>query len=199
MCSLIGGLVICSPLIGVYYGVKWIINHTPSKVKKKKEQDLEIHKLEQKLGLIGRDNKALHYDPHYYKNRNENRNDYLVDLRRKVNDNYSSPDIITVINTFESFIFDEDFECNIIVMIHKDYYNIRTEKDCKFLERADFYFNLNVSSHVLDRLSTLSECGRYSDYYVISVPRKFQRKEVMLETGEFAEFINDFKKINKKN
>ena len=35
MCSLIGGLVICSPLIGVYYGVKWIINHTPSKIKNK--------------------------------------------------------------------------------------------------------------------------------------------------------------------
>ncbi len=67
MCSLIGGLVICNPLIGVYYGVKWIINHTPSKIKNKEEQDLEIHKLEQKLGLIRRDNKALHYDPHYYK------------------------------------------------------------------------------------------------------------------------------------
>ena len=39
MCSLIGGLVICSPLIGVYYGVKWIIDHTPSKIKNKEEQD----------------------------------------------------------------------------------------------------------------------------------------------------------------
>ena len=42
MCSLIGGLVICSPLIGVYYGVKWVINHTPSKIKKKK---LDLNKI----------------------------------------------------------------------------------------------------------------------------------------------------------
>ena len=37
------------------------------KIKNKEEQDLEIHKLEQKLGLIRKNNKALHYDPHYYK------------------------------------------------------------------------------------------------------------------------------------
>ena len=93
----ISGLIICSPLISVYYGTKWIYNHTPQKVKEKKERDLKIHELEEKLGLIGRDNKALYYDPHYYRNRNKNRNDYLVDLKKKVDCNYNSPDIITVI------------------------------------------------------------------------------------------------------
>ena len=85
--GLISGLIICSPFLGVYYGAKWIYSHTPQKVKEKKERDLKIHELEEKLGLIGRDNKALYYDPHYYRNRNENRNDYLVDLKRKVDCN----------------------------------------------------------------------------------------------------------------
>ena len=49
----ISGLIICSPLISVYYGTKWIYNHTPQKVKEKKERDLKIHELEEKLGLIG--------------------------------------------------------------------------------------------------------------------------------------------------
>ena len=46
----ISGLIICSPLISVYYGTKWIYNHTPQKVKEKKERDLKIHELEEKLG-----------------------------------------------------------------------------------------------------------------------------------------------------
>ncbi len=33
--GLISGLIICSPLISVYYGTKWIYNHTPQKVKEK--------------------------------------------------------------------------------------------------------------------------------------------------------------------
>ena len=44
----ISGLIICSPLISVYYGTKWIYNHTPQKVKEKKERDLKIHELEEK-------------------------------------------------------------------------------------------------------------------------------------------------------
>ncbi len=96
------------------------------KLKEKKERDLKIHELEEKLGLIGRDNKALYYDPHYYRNRNKNRNDYLVDLKRKVDCNYNSPDIITIIveSTFDSSIFDEDSECSTLIMVHEDYYNV---------------------------------------------------------------------------
>lgn len=32
------GLIICSPFWGVYYGTKWIYNHTPQKVKEKKNE-----------------------------------------------------------------------------------------------------------------------------------------------------------------
>ena len=194
--GLISGLIICSPLIGVYYGTKWIYNHTPQKVKEKKERDLKIHELEEKLGLIGRDNKALYYDPHYYRNRNENRNDYLVDLKRKVDCNYNSPDIITVIveSTFGYSSFDEDSECSTLIMVHEDYYNVPKKKNW----RADIYFSFNVLSSTFNILSTLSECGKYSSYYVISIPGKYQRKEVICGTGKFAKFINDFKKVYKK-
>lgn len=194
--SLIGGLVVCSPFIGIYYGIRYIYNHTPQKVKEKRKRDLEIHELEEKLGLIGRDNKALYYDPHYYKNQNENRNDYSVDLRRKVDDNYNSPDIITVIveSTFDSSIFSENSECSTLIMVHEDYYNVPQKKNW----RADIYFSLNVLSSTFNILSTLSECGKYSNYYVISVPGKYQRKEVICGTGKFAKFINKFKNSNKK-
>ena len=192
----ISGLIICSPLIGVYYGTKWIYNHTPQKVKEKKERDLKIHELEEKLGLIGRDNKALYYDPHYYRNRNKNRNDYLVDLKKKVDCNYNSPDIITVIveSTFDSSIFDKDSECSTLIMVHEDYYNVPQKKNW----RADIYFSFNVLSSTFNILSTLSECGKYSNYYVIAVPGKYQRKEVICGTGKFAKVINDFKKVYKK-
>ena len=214
--GLISGLIICSPFLGVYYGAKWIYSHTPQKVKEKKERDLKIHELEEKLGLIGRDNKALYYDPHrcaalfveseepgtlyydphYYRNRNENRNDYLVDLKRKVDCNYNSPDIITVIveSTFGYSSFDEDSECSTLIMVHEDYYNVPQKKNW----RADIYFSFNVLSSIFNILSTLSECGKYSNYYVISVPGKYQRKEVICGTGKFAKVINDFKKVNKK-
>lgn len=194
--GLISGLIICSPFLSVYYGAKWIYNHTPQKVKEKKERDLKIHELEEKLGLIGRDNKALYYDPHYYRNRNKNRNDYLIDLKRKVDCNYNSPDIITVIveSTFDSSIFDEDSECSTLIMVHEDYYNVPKKKNW----RADIYFSFNVLSSTFNILSTLSECGKYSSYYVISIPGKYQRKEVICGTGKFAKFINDFKKVYKK-
>ena len=53
-------------------------------------------------------------------------------------------------------------------------------------------------SSTFNILSTLSECGKYSSYYVISVPGKYQRKEVICGTGKFAKAINDFKKVYKK-
>ena len=194
--GLISGLIICSPFLGVYYGAKWIYNHNPQKVKEKKKRDLKIRELEEKLGLIGRDNKALYYDPHYYRNRNENRNDYLVDLKRKVDCNYNSPDIITVIveSTFGYSSFDEDSECSTLIMVHEDYYNVPQKKNW----RADIYFSFNVLSSTFNILSTLSECGKYSNYYVISIPGKYQHKEVICGTGKFAKVINDFKKVNKK-
>lgn len=62
----------------------------------------------------------------------------------------------------------------------------------------DIYFSFNVLSSTFNILSTLSECGKYSSYYVISIPGKYQRKEVICGTGKFAKFINDFKKVYKK-
>ena len=193
--GLISGLIICSPFLGVYYGAKWIYSHTPQKVKEKKERDLKIHELEEKLGLIGRDNKALYYDPHYYRNRNENRNDYLVDLKRKVDCNYNSPDIITVIveSTFGYSSFDEDSECSTLIMVHEDYYNVPQKKNW----RADIYFSFNVWYGSGWGPSYQQEIP-FKKRVRFSVPGKYQRKEVICGTGKFAKVINDFKKVNKK-
>lgn len=81
-----------------------------------------------------------------------------------------------------------------LIMVHEDYYNVPQKKNW----RADIYFSFNVLSSIFNILSTLSECGKYSNYYVISVPGKYQRKEVICGTGKFAKVINDFKKVNKK-
>ena len=110
--------------------------------------------------------------------------------------NNNSPDILTVIveSTFGYSSFDEDSECSTLIMVHEDYYNVPQKKNW----RADIYFSFNVLSSTFNILSTLSECGKYSSYYVISIPGKYQRKEVICGTGKFAKVINDFKKVNKK-
>lgn len=87
----------------------------------------------------------------------------MVDLRRKIDGNYSSPNIITVIEESDFSIFDEDSECSTFIMVHKDYYNIPKGKDCSHIFRKTDIHYSGLS------LSTLSECGRYSDYYVILV------------------------------
>ena len=64
--------------------------------------------------------------------------------------------------------------------------------------RADIYFSFNVLSSTFNILSTLSECGKYSSYYVISIPGKYQRKEVICGLVNLQKVINDFKKVYKK-
>lgn len=91
------GIILCSPFILSFYAGKWIYGHTPWELKKKKELDKEIHLLEEKLGLYGRNNKVLHYDPLYFRNNLGDRKDYCKDLKKKLEKGYVSPPIIIAI------------------------------------------------------------------------------------------------------
>ena len=82
------GIILCSPFILSFYAGKWIYGHTPWELKKKKELDKEIHLLEEKLGLYGRNNKVLHYDPLYFRNNLGDRKDYCKDLKKKLEKGY---------------------------------------------------------------------------------------------------------------
>ena len=72
--AFVSGLVICSPFIGIYYGIKWIHNQTPKQKRKRKEKEaaekaelhninMKIRELEKQLGLIGREYSVCYYDP----------------------------------------------------------------------------------------------------------------------------------------
>lgn len=234
MYAIVGALIVCSPFIGIYYGIKWLYEHTPCVQKKKKIMDREIQQLEEKLGLHGRDDKALYYDPYYYKNKNRKRKDYLNDLKTKLEKDYKSPDIIIVIRNFDLFeeddigLFEED--CDVLIMVHKNFYDIsklRSRERC-ITGKYDFfifdvmarswnrnYHNLEDCVYVLDCADkyfrpielfgrgdgriryfsgrTLSECGRYEDYYIVHVPGKFQCDEVIAGSRRVDDFIDKFK------
>ena len=225
--AIIGVLIVCSPFVGIYDGIRWLYKHTPWVQKKKKIMDREIQQLEEKLGLHGRDDKALYYDPCYYKNKNRKRKGYLNDLKTKLEKDYKSPDIIIGIRDYG---FEEDEDCDVLILVHKKSYDIpklRNQERCIISEYHypllgardsmslnQDYYNLNLKDcvYVLDcadlspiklflggfrnllgRLRTLSECGRYEDYYIVHVPGKFQRNEVIAGSRRVDDFINKFK------
>lgn len=111
--------------------------------KEEKELDKEIHLLEEKLGLYGRNNKVLHYDPLYFRNNLGDRKDYCKDLKKKLEKGYVSPPIIIAITyapPIHSFIPSNTIY-DVVLLVHKDYYYIPKES-----ERADTYFGQGKSN-----------------------------------------------------
>lgn len=205
---IVGGVIIglvCLPFAGIYEGGKWFYKHTPWEQKKKKMLDMEIRQLEKKLGLHGRGEKALHYDPYYYKKKDRERKDYLNDLKIKLEKGYQSPDIIIVMKETASGLEASCFQgdCEVLVLIHKDYYNLPEDNEAaaSVLGDADMYFRLfeSFSKYAMDfsgQLRTLSECGQYEDYYIVRMSGKFKCHEVIAGGYGAEDFINKFKREN---
>lgn len=201
------GLILCSPFTLTFSAGKWIYRHTPWELKKKKELDKEIHLLEEKLGLYGRNDKSLHYDPLYFRNNFlRNREDYCKDLKKKLEKGYVSPPII-IATTRESFPTNCCISLNtiydVVLLVHKDYYHIPKES-----ERADTYFEQGKSNaHEKDPLpkpqhryihaETRAECGHYENYYTVEVPGWYEYHEIQ-SSRVIREFIENFKNKYKK-
>lgn len=204
MGSIIGGLIICSPLIGIYYGTKWVIENTPKRRKKKKEILQEICQLEILLNFS--------YDPYFYKRKERNSEAYLNSLRNKIKSSYKAPDIIIAIE-HPCYLVDNP-ESDVMLLLHKNYYNIPQNiyrekkvpfKSNIFPQEATAYFKSDFRKCFsefpddYDELETLSECGRYEDYYIIPIPGKFPYDEVLDGSDKVEMFIDDFKKKYKKS
>lgn len=199
------GIILCSPFILSFYAGKWIYGHTPWKLKKKKELDKEIHLLEEKLGLYGRNNKVLHYDPLYFRNNLGDRKDYCKDLKKKLEKGYVSPPIIIAITyapPIHSFIPSNTIY-DVVLLVHKDYYYIPKES-----ERADTYFGQGKSNvhkkgqlpkpqHRYIHAQTRAECGHYENYYIVEVPGGYEYNEIQ-SSRVIREFIENFKNKYKK-
>lgn len=227
--AIIGGLVLCSPFIAMYHIGKWIYSKTPKKIKeqkaeekKREEMNREIHELEKQLGLGERADSYTNYDPLYIGNKQEGREGYWLDLKKKAASGYKSPDLIWMIKEVKSGLCAPRFgygDCQVLLLLHKDCYDILgcapvesgtlehlfngSEGPGK-LPRADRYVKasyemMTFSNDYAVRLQTLSECGNYQDYYVYAVPGNFQFSDV--ETGmdeRLKKFIADFQRKYKK-
>ena len=49
------------------------------------------------------------------------------------------------------------------------------------------------------RLRTLSECGRYEDYFVVTIPGKFEREKVGMKNEKIKLFVENFRKKYRKD
>lgn len=207
MTGLIVGRIICAPFLAVYYGCKWFYNHTPWELKKKKELDKEIHLLEEKLGLYGRNNRALHYDSYYYKNMDWYREDYLNDLEKKVEKSYQSPDIILAIKEIEggiAYSIEYSGKCQVLMLANKNIYDPHRGTSAFFdFSNAETYFKgfynfIRCFSDLQGRLYTLTECGDMKNYFVVKIPGEFECREVSMENEKIKLFVENFKKNYKK-
>ena len=204
---LIVGGIICTPFLAVYYGGKWLYNHTPWELKKKKELDKEIHLQEEKLGLYGRNNKALHYDPYCYKNKDWCMEDYLNDLKKKVKKSY--PDIILAIEETKggiAYYIEYSGKCQVLMLANKNIYEIPSHRSITAFfdsSNAEMYFKvfhdfICSSCDLEGRLYTLTECGDMKNYFVVKIPGGFECKEVCMENEKIKLFVENFKKDYKK-
>lgn len=226
--AIIGGLVICSPFIAMYHIGKWIYSKTPKKIKeqkaeekKREEMNREIHELEKQLGLGERADSYTNYDPLYIGNKQEGREGYWSDLKKKAASGYKSPDLIWMIKEVKSGICAPRFgygDCQVLLLLHKDYYDIlgcvpvergpleyiwNGSDGPGKLPRADCYVKasyemMTFSNDYAVRLQTLTECGNYQDYYVYMVPGTFDYQCLIQgKCEDLKTFVEDFDKMYK--
>ena len=142
--------LICSPFFAICYAGYLIYCCMPWEISKRVKCNREIRELEEKLGLTGRNCKTLYYDPYYYKNQVNDREDYLNDLKQKLIVGYKSPDIIIAAEKIQSSFKWRPKHYHALLLFRKEYYNIPKDdlepvqkRRHRFLlcEREDLYNN----------------------------------------------------------
>lgn len=199
------------PIVSIMFahdGIKRRYNKIPSVAKKRKRINDDIHKLEKELGLEYRSDECLYYDPHYYKNSGCCRQDYYNALKHKLATGYKSPDIILVIEkvferheAYPSIHIKGDIqhpEYSVYIMADKDLYNVpdnAPQTTSRVYCRMATTF---TSGPLIPHPITMSECGRYGDYFVVPVPGRYQLHEISVENENIKSFIEEFKRNYKK-
>lgn len=187
-----------------------------AKLKKLKETKIcemneKIGRLEKKLGLYTRGQFAIHYDPAYYKNpERETTNDrflnmdykdtptiseriaYLRDLSKKAACGYHGPDIVVAIKSENGVsYFREPKECVVSLFVYRERYTC--PEGAKLVEKGA-YPMLMLGGNYGGEIRTLAECGPYQDYFVVTVPGRFDYQTVVENKDErLRQFISLFK------
>ena len=176
-------------------------------------KDWGIKELEAILGLAGRDDSCCSYDPYYSPRYNPNifdfeipsRQEYLEGLKKKIKEDFKSPGIILATKEI-TYSLGYSGKCQVLMLVNKNIYKIPP-----YSQNADEYFKhfyneirqenadrrryiYRIYQEKQGRLRTLSECGRYEDYFVVEIPGEFQCTDVSFKNKTIRKIVEHFKK-----
>lgn len=172
-----------------------------------------IKELEDLLGLTGRDDSCCSYDPYYsprynpdafdFEMSSPSRQKYLEDLKRKIKEDI--PGIILATKEI-TYSWEYSGKCQVLMLVNKNIYKIPpysqnageyfkrfyNEIRQENADRRDYICLIYREKH--GRLRTLSECGRYEDYFVVEIPGAFHCTDVSFENKTIKQIVEHFKK-----
>lgn len=177
-------------------------------------KDWGVTELEAMLGLTGRDDSCCSYDPYYSPHYNPDvfdfemsspgRQQYLEDLKKKIKED-CEPGIILATKEI-TYSLEYSGKCQVLMLVNKNIYKIPPHS-----QNADEYFkrfyneirreNADRRDYICliyrkkqGRIRTLSECGRYEDYFVVEIPGEFKCTDVSFENKAIRQIVEHFKK-----
>ena len=178
-------------------------------------KDWGIKELEAMLGLAGRNDSWCSYDPYYSPHYNPDvfdfempspsRQQYSEELKKKIKEDFQIPGIILVTKE-TTYSWTYSGKCQVLMLANKNIYKIPPHS-----QNADEYFkrfyneirreNADRRDYICliyrkkqGRLRTLSECGRYEDYFVVEIPGEFKCTDVSFENKTINQIVKHFKK-----
>lgn len=174
------------------------------------------------MGLTGRDDSCCAYDPYYcpryspwnydFDMSGPSRQRYLEELKKKVREGYRNPDILFA--TKEPSFFPTG-ECQVLMLADENRYEFPPYADESSQNAAEYFkrffyederhraeeglvFNSCRLLNSQRRIRTLSECGRYEDYFVVEIPGRISCADVSLGNEAISRFVEAFKKTYRK-
>ena len=176
-------------------------------------KDWGIKELEAMLGLTGRGDSCCSYDPYYCPRYNPDvfdfdipsRQKYWEDLKKKIEEDFKSPGIILATKEI-TYSLEYSGKCQVLMLVNKNIYKVPP-----YSQNADEYFkrfyseirreNADRRDYICliyrktqGRLRTLSECGRYEDYFVVEIPGEFKCTDVSFKNKTIRQIVEHFKK-----
>ena len=178
-------------------------------------KDWGIKELEAMLGLTGRGDSCCSYDPYYcprynpdvfdFEMSSPSRQKYWEDLKKKIEEDFKSPGIILATKEI-TYSLEYSGKCQVLMLVNKNIYKVPP-----YSQNADEYFkrfyseirreNADRRDYICliyrkkqGRLRTLSECGRYEDYFVVEIPGEFKCTDVSFKNKTIRQIVEHFKK-----
>ena len=178
-------------------------------------KDWGVNELEAMLGLTGKDDSCCSYDPYYSPRYNPDvfdfemsrfsRQEYLEGLKKKIKEDFKSPGIILATKEI-TYSLGYSGKCQVLMLVNKNIYKIPP-----YSQNVDEYFKhfyneirqenadrrryiYRIYQKKQGRLRTLSECGRYEDYFVVEIPGEFKCTDVSFENKTIKQIVKHFKK-----